>query len=111
MGYSQIRSIKAYYDLYTSLNTEVAYSDGNEYCTLPYRSLLARETDNLLIAGRRASTDRIVNATLRVMGYCFMMGQVTGTAAVQSVCERKAAADISVADLQQKLATDGILNR
>ena len=44
-------------------------------------------------------------------GYCSMMGQVTGTAAVQSVCERKAAANISVADLQQKLATDGILNR
>lgn len=40
-----------------------------------------------------------------------MMGQVTGTAAVQSDCERKAAADISVADLQQKLARDGILNR
>ena len=97
--------------MYTSLNTEVAYSDGNEYCTLPYRSLLARETDNLLIAGRCASTDRIVNATLRVMGYCFMMGQVIGIAAVQSVCERKAAADISVADLQQKLATDDILNR
>ncbi len=102
---------KAYYDLYTSLNTETASSDGNEYCTMPYRSLLARKTDNLLIAGRCASTDRVVNATLRVMGYCFMMGQVTGTAAAQSVRESKAAADISIADLQRNLATDGIFNR
>jgi hypothetical protein len=48
---------------------------------IPYRSLIARGKENLLVAGRCASTDREVQSSLRVMPGCFVTGQGAGAAA------------------------------
>ncbi len=49
-------------------------------------------------------------ATLRVMGYCMMMGQVAGTAAAASVRQGIGIAGIDVPVLQSRLRQDGIVS-
>ena len=51
----------------------------------PYRSLLPKGIDNLLVAGRCAAAERPVMAAIRVMPPCFAMGQAAGTAAALSL--------------------------
>ncbi|RAU98913.1 FAD-dependent oxidoreductase [Paenibacillus sp. YN15] len=48
---------------------------------VPYRSLLPKGIGNLWVPGRAASSDRVVQGSLRVMPNCFAMGQAAGTAA------------------------------
>lgn len=48
---------------------------------IPYRSLVARDADNLLMAGRCMSADQLALSSARTMSTCAMMGQAAGTAA------------------------------
>jgi hypothetical protein len=71
---------------------------------------VAGKTDNLLVAGRCLSAEREVQGSLRVMGYCMMMGQVVGTAAAASISENVPVARIDVPALQERLREDGLPN-
>jgi len=51
---------------------------------IPLRSLIARDVDNLFLAGRCISTTRAALGTVRVMGTTAMMGQAVGTAAAEA---------------------------
>lgn len=51
---------------------------------IPYRSLVARGVDNLLMAGRCFSADQLALSSARVMTTCAMMGQAAGLAAAKS---------------------------
>ena len=57
-----------------------ATGDG-EYYTIPYRSLLPKEFDNLLVAGRYLSATHEAQASVRIMPICCCLGEATGTAA------------------------------
>ena len=48
---------------------------------IPYRCLTPKGKPNLLTAGRSISTDRVVQASTRVMPVCLSVGQAAGTAA------------------------------
>ncbi len=52
-----------------------------DYYTIPFRSLLPKEIENLMFAGRIVSADPIAFASVRGMPQCMAMGQATGTAA------------------------------
>lgn len=52
---------------------------------IPLRSLMARDVDNLLLAGRCISTTRAALGTVRVMGTTALMGQAVGTAALEAL--------------------------
>lgn len=54
---------------------------------VPFRSLVARDADNLLVAGRCFSADQHALSSARVMPTCAMMGQAAGIAAAWSVRE------------------------
>lgn len=62
------------------------YAPGERYA-IPYRSLIVRDLDNVLVAGRIIGADRAVQASVRVMPACFLTGQAAGTAAALSVSE------------------------
>ncbi len=61
-------------------NTTLRYADGESY-GIPYRSLVAKSFDNLLVAGRCMGVDRKMQASIRVMPGCFIAGQAAGVAA------------------------------
>ena len=52
---------------------------------IPYASLLPREMDNLIVAGRCLGAEREVMGACRVMGPCAGMGQAAGNAAALAV--------------------------
>lgn len=51
---------------------------------VPYRCMLPVGLDNVWVAGRAASSDRVVQGSLRVMPNCFAMGQAAGMAAAMA---------------------------
>lgn len=51
---------------------------------LPYRCLTPKDLDNVLVAGRTVSTDRVTQGSLRVMPCCLCMGEAAGIAAAMA---------------------------
>lgn len=52
---------------------------------IPYRCLLPRGVDNLLVAGRAVSADHMAMSSLRIQPTCYALGQAAGTAAALAV--------------------------
>ena len=73
---------------------------------LPWRMLVPRGVDNLLVAGRCASMTHEGQSAARASGGCFVMGQAAGTAAASLGSAGFAAVDVPA--LQRKLAADGV---
>ncbi|MFI5364043.1 MAG: FAD-dependent oxidoreductase [Candidatus Binatia bacterium] len=61
--------------------TEWEFLDQGVYYTVPYRCLVPREIDNLLVAGRCISAKRAAFASVRVIGPCMSEGQAAAVAA------------------------------
>lgn len=61
------------------------YKKGESY-GIPYRSLIAKSFDNVLVAGRCMGTDKKMQASIRVMPGCFITGQAAGVAAALASC-------------------------
>ena len=74
---------------------------------LPYRMLVPKAMDNLLVAGRCASMTHDGQASARVSGPCFAMGQAAGTAAHVALEQGVPPRSINVGALQQRLEADG----
>lgn len=79
--------------------------DRRTYNQLPWRMLVPRGVDNLLVAGRCASMTHEGQSAARASGGCFVMGQAAGTAAATLGAAAFAAVDVPA--LQRKLAADG----
>ena len=56
-----------------------------EYYGIPYRCLVPKKVDGLLIAGRCLSAESAAAGAVRVMPPCMAMGQAAGTAAAIAV--------------------------
>ncbi len=57
------------------------YFGKGEYYKIPYRSLLPKEYDNLLVCGRCISATHEAQASIRIMPICATLGQAAGVAA------------------------------
>jgi hypothetical protein len=80
---------------------------GRGYNQLPWRMLLPRGVDNLLVAGRCASMTHQGQSAARVSGACFVMGQAAGTAVALAHETRVRVRDIDVGALQARLEAGG----
>ncbi len=74
---------------------------------MPYRMMLPKKIDNLLVAGRCASMTYDGQSSARVSGPCLVMGQAAGTAADIAIGAGVTPSAIDVAALQQRLESDG----
>lgn len=79
--------------------------DDRTYNQLPWRMLVPRKVDNLLVAGRCAAMTHEGQSAARASGGCFVMGQAAGTAAASLGNSNFAAVDVPA--LQKKLVADG----
>jgi len=78
------------------------------YFQIPYRNLLPKNVENLLVAGRAAGGDRDSHAATRNMACCAVTGQGAGVAAALSVKQQgRALGDIDIADVQRELERQG----
>ncbi len=76
---------------------------------VPYGVLLAKDLDNVLIVGRTASCDHLMNSAFRNMENAFQSGEVGGTAAGMAVKERGMPRRLPVSQLQAELRKNGVL--
>ncbi len=83
-----------------------AYATANIY-EIPYRSLVPRDRDGILVAGRCISATHEALGAIRVMPPSFAMGQAAGTAAAMSASSGLNPREIDVDELQRRLANDG----
>ncbi len=75
---------------------------------IPYRCLVAKGVDNLLMAGRHISATREAFGCTRPTLCCMIMGEAVGTAAAQLSKTGGAAKDIDVKQLRETLKTNGV---
>ena len=76
--------------------------------TIPYRCLVPRGIDNLLVAGRCLSADAMAFASARVIGPCMLAGQAVAVAAQQLRDRDVAARDADVDAIRHELAALGV---
>ena len=57
------------------------YFPKGEYYTIPYRCLIPKNAENLLVAGRCVSATHDAQASLRIMPTCATLGDAAGIAA------------------------------
>ena len=82
---------------------------GKKAAQIPYRCLIPKNVNNLLVAGRCLSADQMAHSAVRVMPPCFAMGQAAGTAAAMAAETKQSVRDVSIAALQKKLKTGGVV--
>jgi hypothetical protein len=73
------------------------------YFQLPYRTLLPRNVENLLVAGRSTGGDRDSHAATRNMMCCAVTGQGAGAAAAVSIKHDQPLAGLDIGLLQGEL--------
>ena len=78
------------------------------YMQIPYRAMLPKGVQNLLVAGRAIGGDRIAHAATRNMACCAVAGQGAGVAAALSVKSGRALDSIDIAAAQAELRRQGV---
>jgi len=81
------------------------------YMHIPYRVMLPKTVDNLLVAGRSIGGDRIAHAATRNMSCCAVTGQGAGIAAAVSVKTGRPLDGIDIALVQGELDRQGVRYR
>ncbi|HOX06816.1 MAG TPA: FAD-dependent oxidoreductase [Planctomycetota bacterium] len=78
-----------------------------EHYGIPYRSLIPRNVENLLVAGRAVSCDRLMHGSVRVMPACFATGEAAGLAAAMAARSKSGVREVDVRKLQDRLVRRG----
>lgn len=81
------------------------YKKGESY-GIPFRSLVPKSFDNVLVAGRCIGTDRKMQASIRVMPSCFITGEAIGNAAALA-CDTRDVRKVKYSDLRERLLAAG----
>jgi hypothetical protein len=74
---------------------------------IPYRALLPRGLDNLLVAGRAISCDRAMHGSVRVMPAAFATGEAAGVAAGMAAAARCGTRALDMGKLRARLVAQG----
>lgn len=74
---------------------------------IPFRIILPKKVDNLVVAGRCASMTHQGQSSARVSGPCFVMGQAAGTAADLALTAGVSPRRVEIRKLQDRLQADG----
>lgn len=91
----------------TGTGTSHRYFSDGEFYTIPYRSLLPKEYDNLLVAGRSISATHEAQASVRIMPICCCLGEAAGTAIAIAHNTNKNVHTVDIKALQKTLTENG----
>ena len=78
------------------------------YFQVPYRVILPQKVENLLVAGRCISGDKIAHAATRSMMCCTVTGQGAGVAAAAAVLNHKTPRELDIKQVQDLLVKQGV---
>jgi glycine/D-amino acid oxidase-like deaminating enzyme len=80
-----------------------------EYYSIPYRALVPRETEKLLVAGRPISTTHEAHAATRIQAVASATGQAAGIAAVLALRDRIPVREVPTDTLRAALRLQGAM--
>lgn len=83
------------------------YFPAGVWYTIPYRSLLPADLDNLLVAGRSIGATHEAQASIRIMPTCCCTGEAAGTAAAVAHDAGVPVADVDTDALRARLIENG----
>ena len=83
------------------------YFPDGQYYTIPYRTLVPKNSENLLVAGRCVSASHDAQASLRIMPTCATLGEAAGIAASIAAEGKQAVGRIDVQRLRDLLRKNG----
>jgi FAD-dependent oxidoreductase family protein len=89
--------------------TDWQYVEGGAVYGIPYRSLLPRGIDGLLVCGRCFSSTHDAHASARSMATCMAMGQAAGTAAALAASSNCLPRDVAAQRLRARLGDNGAI--
>lgn len=78
------------------------------YMQIPYRSMLPKGIDNLLVAGRAIGGDKVAHAATRNMACCAVAGQGAGIAAALSLKSNRPLDQVDIDAVQRELTRQGV---
>ncbi len=76
---------------------------------MPYRCLVPRDVDGLMVACRAFSSDDVTNTRYNLIPHCIAFGEVAGTAAALVVKDGVEPRRVNVPALQEQLLKQGVL--
>ena len=94
-------------DHHEGRDTRWAYIPDSGSYTIPYRALLPRNLDGVVVAGRCLSATHDAHASARSIGTCMAMGQAAGSAAALAARGGVAPRHVTVAALLDLLDAQG----
>lgn len=94
-------------DHHAGSDTRWAYIPNSGTYSVPFRALLPRNLEGIVVAGRCLSSTHDAHASARSIGTCMAMGQAAGSAAALAVGAGVSPRDVPVADLLGLLDRQG----
>jgi hypothetical protein len=94
-------------DHHIGRDTRWAYIPNSGTYTIPFRALLPRNLDGVVVAGRCLSSTHDAHASARSIGTCMAMGQAAGTAAALAAARNITPRDVPVSALLELLDAQG----
>jgi hypothetical protein len=88
--------------------TNHAFLKPGSWYSVPYRSLISKEIQNMIVAGRCLSASHEALAAVRVTPVVMALGQAAGTAAVLAAKNGAAGQDLDITALRETLVKDGV---
>lgn len=105
-------------DVVTQTNYEIDIHDPNgggtcderkiDLYDIPYRCMVPKGVNRMLVAGRAISVDHVTMSSMRVMPTCFGLGQAAGVAAAISLDDNCEPAEIDIQKLRTLLEAQGV---
>jgi hypothetical protein len=78
-----------------------------EFYQIPLSTMLSRQADNVVMAGRMISTDRSAFGAIRVMVNLNQVGEAAGVTAALAASGEKAASKVDAASVRKQLSKLG----
>lgn len=83
------------------------YFPDGKYYEIPYRVLIPRGSENLLVAGRSVSVDHEAQASIRIMPTVCCLGEAAGTAVAVAKKHGTDVRNVDISELQRRLIENG----
>ncbi len=96
-------------DIHNGTNCSTVFQTIDKPFGIPYGCLVSADVENLMFAGRCASTDARVIGSTRVMSACMVMGQAAGVGAAFAVDGGILPADVNVQSVRAELKKQGAI--
>lgn len=77
--------------------------------TIPLSALIPKGSENIIVAGRSVSSDRLANSGLRVQAPCMAMGQAAAVAAVLAVRNKTTPLKVPLKEIKETLVKYGAI--